>query len=500
VLEYCEGWPDNKTWIDDILIDVQLALNDIGAYLENVRGSSDEGGTVKMKQRFEWVLSHQDKLRTKQEALSTCHQSLSSAIQLMQTVEMTGVAGGQNDGFIHELPSMPWVHADRRDVYRSPHSRQKFRTSQKNLSLPSIMVSNFEDNKVEGNQAPSSQHYMSNSVAVDSVNSTPAELPGSTPDDLPDPDNRDLYEGPPRGSRTSLDQVASLPAASGQNFDHEEPSGVFNKANTMPVLAKRYRPRAVLVRKGPTKHRSLPEQLPFLPQQPSLFNDLSDYIFPATQRDSYGSVASSTDYGSPTSVTSSPIVPPFAVWSGDTRSAASTAASDTAPSTPATTAIRSSASTDMSLLIKADSPTLPQEAVVQGVNAGLVPPKTDRSNSDQTVGRSEDANTSVSSLIQSDVSTQNVQLTPNASTVDLSASQTEEGANISEEQAAVGPAPSEEPASDSKSPVAYSPTAKEAIGGPVPIASEVAISKPLTLHEKRRRAHARRMQAAYGSE
>ncbi|KAF2649167.1 hypothetical protein K491DRAFT_213699 [Lophiostoma macrostomum CBS 122681] len=482
VLDFCEGWPEEQLWIDGILLDVQVALNDIGAYVESVRGSSDEGGTVKMKQKFEWVLGHQDKLRTKQEALSTCHQSLQSAIQLMQNTEMRNVSIGQNDGFVHEIPATPWMRDDQRDVYRSPHSRQKYRTNQKNLSLPSIMVSNFEDSNLE----------------VNSVNSTPAELAGSTPDDLPDPDNRDLYEDPPRESRTSMSQGPSLPLVSEENISHEEPPGVVDRVNSMPVLARRYRPRAVQVRKGPTKHRSLPEQLPYLPPQPSLFSDLSDYVLRSHQRDSYGSLTSSTDYGSPTSVTSSPVVPPSATWSGETRSGTSRGASETIPDTPATTVMRSSALTDMSMLTNPDSPTLLEEPPDHGVNADTSSLQPNRSVSDQTVCRSHDVTTSGVSLIQSDASSRNILLTPSASTVDLVTSQTEGSAESSMEGTAVDPTPSK--GQKPNSAVAYSPTAKEAIGEPMSIASVAEISRPLTSHEKRRRAHARRMQAAYGSD
>lgn len=154
VISYCDLVPDRQTWIDAILLDVRRALNDIGIYLENVRVTGD-GGVVALKQKFEWALSHHQKLLTREISLSMCHQSLMAAIQVMQQVEMGGRHGSYElEGTTpdpYRAPSRPWLQDEGGgSILRSPYSRQKWRLSQRNLSLPSIMVSEPEENKFEG--------------------------------------------------------------------------------------------------------------------------------------------------------------------------------------------------------------------------------------------------------------------------------------------------------------------------------------------------------------
>lgn len=138
VADYLESWPDKKIWIDDIIRDIERVLNDIGRFIEAVRVSGDDGGTAGLKRKFQWALSHQKKLVSKQQHLMICHQSLMSAVQLMQTAEMNATFDP-----IHELPvpAQPWTEDDLGGVLRSPRSRQKWRSNQRNSSVPSITIS-----------------------------------------------------------------------------------------------------------------------------------------------------------------------------------------------------------------------------------------------------------------------------------------------------------------------------------------------------------------------
>lgn len=102
VTDYLESWPDKKTWIFGIIHDATKALNDIGITIETVHVSGDDGGIAGLNRKFQWVLSHQKKLMSKQQHLMLCHQSLMSAIQLMQRVEMIATSDP-----IHELPAPP---------------------------------------------------------------------------------------------------------------------------------------------------------------------------------------------------------------------------------------------------------------------------------------------------------------------------------------------------------------------------------------------------------
>ncbi|CAI6291453.1 unnamed protein product [Periconia digitata] len=164
ITDYLQSWPDKKVWIDNILLDIQRALNDIGAQIQAVRVSGDDGGAASLKRKFDWVLSHHKKLLGKQQYLTTCHQSLMAAVQVMNAAEMS------------------YTGVDRygSETLRGPHVRQKLRLTLKNNSLPSITVSEVEGSRVE--------------VPAENL---PIELPGSTPDDMPAPDDMDLYAPPP---------------------------------------------------------------------------------------------------------------------------------------------------------------------------------------------------------------------------------------------------------------------------------------------------------------
>ena len=149
VSNFLDAWPDRKSWIDAILIDIRGALNDIGRYMETFRVAGDDGGANGLKRRFEWISGHQKRLSTKQQLLSTCHQSLVTAINIMQTVELCGVTNGTWQDPIYEAPVQPWVKNDDAQVLRGPYSRREYRLSQKNLSLSSTYLSQADQDNIE---------------------------------------------------------------------------------------------------------------------------------------------------------------------------------------------------------------------------------------------------------------------------------------------------------------------------------------------------------------
>lgn len=122
-----------------------------------------------------------------------------------------------------------------------------------------------------------------NSIAGSVAVLEPVELPGSTPEDLPDPDNLDLYSLPSK-PQTTVRQAATLPptidTVNLENVTESDTSPKTPKhADTVPLLGRRYRARRVLVPAAPPgKHRSLPVQLPYIPQTPSLASDLSGWM------------------------------------------------------------------------------------------------------------------------------------------------------------------------------------------------------------------------------
>ncbi|KAF2269553.1 hypothetical protein CC78DRAFT_612501 [Lojkania enalia] len=275
VKDHYNSFADREAWINSVLFDVQRALNDIGAYVDDVRVSEHDGGTVKMRHKFEWVLSHHQKLLSRELALTTYHQSLMAAISTMQAIEMGHNPEGDAQE-IYEAPTKPWLRFDDEKILRSPYSRQKWRASHRNFSIPNIVISEHDSQKLE----------------VQPLNSVPTELPGSTPEDLADPDNWDLY-APPQPSRIfqdhmpisrgSLDRARPPSTLIERTTEHHEDPGPLPKSATMPILARRYRPKAVHMRNPAVKHHSLPAELPCLPRQPSLITELSDWVLSGTE-------------------------------------------------------------------------------------------------------------------------------------------------------------------------------------------------------------------------
>ena len=89
--------PLKKQWIEGIMIDVDEALFIIGRLVSYGGADGDKTRSMSLKHRCEWVLSKKESFLTKQSLLSTCHQSLSTAI-----------------GYMHSLPGL--------DQMKSPHA------------------------------------------------------------------------------------------------------------------------------------------------------------------------------------------------------------------------------------------------------------------------------------------------------------------------------------------------------------------------------------------
>ena len=115
------GVPGKKAWVDGAITDIHRSLNDIGLYVEGTRIDGESHGGAKMKQRFEWVLSHHQKLIAKELSLRTCHRSLMGAINSMQAIESAGEGGGPGS---FETPGSPPSYQSK-EILRSPFARKR---------------------------------------------------------------------------------------------------------------------------------------------------------------------------------------------------------------------------------------------------------------------------------------------------------------------------------------------------------------------------------------
>lgn len=300
VRNYCAERLEDKRWIYNALSDAQRALDDVGRYVENVRvtGSSENGSAVKMRSKFDWVLRHHRRLRDRKTTLLFCHQSLSTVINLMQNLQMAEMGAlleGQSGLPMFQtlgLPSRPSKRHD--DATQSVPGTTILRDTAPgnfNFSTPSITVSEMSEEQLGARLGPGR-----GMIKVDPLNTDPIELPGSAPQVVSSADNVDLYSFPPKPT-ISLFKSASLPEVSETILTLQNVSpGDGNLQQTpvtppteFPQLAKRYRARAQPVQipspRG-RRHRSLSRTLPYIPQTTSfvsefthLFSDHVDTLF-----------------------------------------------------------------------------------------------------------------------------------------------------------------------------------------------------------------------------
>ncbi|CAN9218261.1 unnamed protein product [Alternaria alternata] len=138
VSNFLDAYPSKRRWIEDSLLEVRRALNDIGMDMDTAWGHEGDGGTVASKRKLEWGLKNQKRLLKKKQQLDRCHTQLTGAIYVMQTAELCGKPGSIAQDPIFEAPVRPWVPHDEKDALRGPYSRQKNRTA----SHTSLFASN----------------------------------------------------------------------------------------------------------------------------------------------------------------------------------------------------------------------------------------------------------------------------------------------------------------------------------------------------------------------
>ncbi|OCK79535.1 hypothetical protein K432DRAFT_64391 [Lepidopterella palustris CBS 459.81] len=234
------AYPSKKSWVDNAILDVQRALNEIGLYVESAMVDDNAHGGIKMKQRFEWVLSHHQKLITREISLSTYHQSVMGAINAMQAIEMGGGLGGSGASGpappTYQLPGQQWVDPKDDDILRSPFARKK-----------AVKLHAKNEQMINSTTEP---------ATVMSV-----ELPAEV---LP----RDGLQ-PKVSLRGSSGYFPSLPDLDQSQGRYHELPGSFPSSSPQPVY-QAYRPPVTLEYKA----------LPALPRQSSLRSELAKWLGP----------------------------------------------------------------------------------------------------------------------------------------------------------------------------------------------------------------------------
>ncbi|CAN9217154.1 unnamed protein product [Alternaria alternata] len=175
VSNFLDDYPSKRRWIEDSLLEVRRALNDIGMDMDAAWGHEGDGGTVASKRKLEWGLKNQKRLLKKKQQLDRCHTQLTGAIYVMQTAELCGKPGSIAQDPIFEAPVRPWVPHDEKDALRGPYSRQKNRTASHTSLFASnvTLASEAEKHDVEtSDKLPSREWTASPTLSVPSISLT----------------------------------------------------------------------------------------------------------------------------------------------------------------------------------------------------------------------------------------------------------------------------------------------------------------------------------------
>ncbi|KAF2497222.1 hypothetical protein BU16DRAFT_560531 [Lophium mytilinum] len=285
VADHFASFPRERNWIDGTIMDVQRALNDLGLYVENARIDMDGRVEVKMKNKFEWVLRNQQKLITRQIALSTCHQSLMIAVQAMQGVEMDLRLGASDDSSPTLLVPGRGSGEMTEDSHLGPYSRRKRRS----FSTRSDLQMNAQEIEIASENLP------------EPVTIMPVALPAiaSSEDSL----------RPHLSLRGTSGYFPSLPILQQNGKPYPELPGCLPATRSMPDLpiSEEITPSQDERQSIPRKPiASNPRSLPVIPRHPSLRTGLSEWIIPWGEVQSEKIVRDASPTSSNATVTSSP--------------------------------------------------------------------------------------------------------------------------------------------------------------------------------------------------
>ena len=130
--------PQKRNWIDGTIADVDNALFQIGLLLEDARIDRDVGKSVTLQHRFEWVISIKGEFLVKHLLLSTCHQSLLSAITAMDSIKLS-----RGDLLSPPLSSEAEEMGENRDPLRPPGQRRRRHKSGSFITYEPVQLQSF---------------------------------------------------------------------------------------------------------------------------------------------------------------------------------------------------------------------------------------------------------------------------------------------------------------------------------------------------------------------
>lgn len=293
VVAFLEAWPDKRAWVENTIAGVRWALKDIGVEIDGPLQHSDPITASNSPHRFEGISSHHWKSSKKRQRLQSAHHNLIGAMHVMQTVGICALPGALSQDPVLEVPVRPWDLVEDSNNLGGSYLRHKHEGS--NASISSLGLDH---------PRVSTQREMSEPTSLTSEKlpgptyrltemSSPIELPGDHPITSALPTERSTLDTPSTLRRSKAVRSHVLPEHdSTQGLDeselpHDTEADALDRNNsiastttavTVPVIARRYRAQTINLQKNTTKHNSLPSELPLLESQPSLIEDLVDWV------------------------------------------------------------------------------------------------------------------------------------------------------------------------------------------------------------------------------
>jgi hypothetical protein len=109
--------PEKWRWIRESITSAKASLNEIGKWVEPVRGEQVAYGSVSFRTKVKWIFNDHDKLLTRSAQLKTTHQTLSNMLIFLAPLEDLATQEPEN------LPT--YDNAISLDAFLSPQQRLK---------------------------------------------------------------------------------------------------------------------------------------------------------------------------------------------------------------------------------------------------------------------------------------------------------------------------------------------------------------------------------------
>lgn len=116
--------PGQCGYIKNAIYTTKTALNEIGLYVERVRSDLEREGEVTFAHKIRWVLNDHAKLENRRSELAACHLALTTVLNILHPLELSGCLPLNNQIAIHDS-SPPTYEIALEESFMGPNQRRK---------------------------------------------------------------------------------------------------------------------------------------------------------------------------------------------------------------------------------------------------------------------------------------------------------------------------------------------------------------------------------------